>query len=148
MVFAGQPLSDDQKNLSQSLGVANRVIEVLQPDNLTLEVLYNGAHSLVFPSRFEGFGWPIVEAQACGCPVICSDRDPFPEVSGGAAVFCDADDPVAFGNAIVSLREDASRRGALVSCGLKNAARLSSIAMTSQLAQMLASSISRFKGCS
>jgi glycosyltransferase involved in cell wall biosynthesis len=93
--FAGQPLSGELRALAAELGVARRVVEVAAPTNELLEALYNGAVALLFPSRFEGFGWPIVEAQAAGCPVICSDRAPLPEVAGDAAVLCDADDHAA-----------------------------------------------------
>src|SRR5262249_10884096 len=63
MVFAGQTLSDELRTLARSLDVADRVVEVEKPDNDLLEALYNGALALLFPSRFEGFGWPIAEAQ-------------------------------------------------------------------------------------
>ena len=131
-VFAGEPLDPEMKSLARELGVERRIVEVPGPDNDALEALYNGALALVFPSRFEGFGWPVVEAQACGCPVICSDRDPLPEVAGDAALTCDADDAQAFGRAIVSLATQASLRGELVRRGLENAARYARAAMISR----------------
>jgi glycosyltransferase involved in cell wall biosynthesis len=60
---------------------------VREPSNELLEALYNRAVTLLYPSRFEGFGWPIIEAQACGCPVICSMSAPLPEVAGDAGLF-------------------------------------------------------------
>ena len=121
MVFAGQALSEAQRDLVRQLGLTQRVREILQPSNCELRQLYSHATALVFPSRFEGFGWPIIEAQACGCPVICSAREPHPEVSGGCAMFCDADDSTAFGNAILSLTPASAERDALVASGIKNA---------------------------
>ena len=56
--------------------MSERVVEIEEPSNELLEALYSSALVLLYPSRFEGFGWPIIEAQACGCPVICSDREP------------------------------------------------------------------------
>jgi len=56
-------------------------------DNPTLEAFYTHAEALVFPSLIEGFGWPIIEAQACGCPVITTRQKPMTEVAGDAAVF-------------------------------------------------------------
>jgi glycosyltransferase involved in cell wall biosynthesis len=120
LVFAGQPLTRELRRLAAQLGVTARIVEVEKPSSELLEALYNGALALLFPSRFEGFGWPIVEAQACGCPVICSDRAPFPEVSGEAAIMCDADDHVGFANAIISLAQRPERRAELRRRGLEN----------------------------
>ena len=124
-VFAGKALTAEMKELAASLGVADRIIEVVKPSNELLEALYNATVALLFPSRFEGFGWPILEAQACGCPVICSDRAPFPEVSGGAAIMRDADDAAGFAEAILELQQQPERRENLRHRGLANAARYS-----------------------
>jgi glycosyltransferase involved in cell wall biosynthesis len=58
-----------------------------------LRALYENAACFVFPSFYEGFGLPPLEAMNCGCPVIVSDRASLPEICGGAAVYCDPDDP-------------------------------------------------------
>ena len=84
-VFAGEALTPDQHEEARTLGVAGRVVEIPGVSDLALEALYGLATAMIFPSRAEGFGWPVIEAQACGCPVLCSDVDPLPEVSGGAA---------------------------------------------------------------
>ncbi len=60
-------------------------------DDKGLVELYNRAKLLLFPSLYEGFGYPIVEAFACGCPVITSGREPFIEVGGDAAMYCNPD---------------------------------------------------------
>ena len=121
IVFAGQPLNAELRSLAVQLGVMDRVVEVASPSNELLEALYNGALALLFPSRFEGFGWPIIEAQACGCPVICSAVEPLPEVAGDGAILCDPDDTVAFANAIVEVAGNPQRRDALVRAGFANA---------------------------
>jgi len=64
---------------------------------------------LLYPSRFEGFGWPVAEAHACGCPVICSDTGPLPEVGGGAALMHDIEDEEGFAADIVRLANPAER---------------------------------------
>jgi glycosyltransferase involved in cell wall biosynthesis len=58
-----------------------------------LRALCENATCFVFPSFYEGFGLPPLEAMHCGCPVIVSDRASLPEICGGAAVYCDPDDP-------------------------------------------------------
>jgi len=64
--------------------------------------LYRGAALVVLPSRAEGFGLPVIEAMACGVPVICSDLPVLHEIADGVAIFCDPTDPVAFADAIAS----------------------------------------------
>ncbi len=74
-----------------------------------LEALYSTAMALLYPSRFEGFGWPIIEAQACGCPVICADREPMSEIGGEAALTHDVDDEAGFARSILQLADPAER---------------------------------------
>ena len=119
IVFAGEPLSPEMRDLARSLGLEKRVREIVRPDNETLVALYNAAHALVFMSRFEGFGWPILEAQASGCPVICSNRTSVPEVAGEGAVVLEADDHRAIAGAIQRLQESAVRDN-VTALGFKN----------------------------
>ena len=73
LVFAGEALSQSLVQLARDLKIYDRVVQVVLPDVKIIEALYNRAVALLFPSRYEGFGWPSIEAQACGCPVIASD---------------------------------------------------------------------------
>lgn len=109
LVFAGEPITPELHSLSRELGASDRIVEVKNPESPMLEALYNRATALLFPSRFEGFGWPIAEAQACGCPVICSDRAPMPEVAGDAGLIHAVEDEEAFAADIVNLSNDAER---------------------------------------
>jgi glycosyltransferase involved in cell wall biosynthesis len=129
VVLAGQSLTSELRAMARELAIADRVVEVVKPSNETLEALYNRALALLFPSRFEGFGWPILEAQACGCPVICSDRAPLPEVSGGAALLCGADDIEGLADAILTLSNSVELCAGLRQRGEANAARFSRAAM-------------------
>ena len=109
MVFAGQKLTPELRSLGQELEVMERVVEVEEPDNELLEALYSSALVLLYPSRFEGFGWPIIEAQACGCPVICSDREPMSEVGGAAALTANVEDEAAMAGALLRMTDPAER---------------------------------------
>jgi glycosyltransferase involved in cell wall biosynthesis len=85
-----------------------------------LPVLYRGASVSVYPSRFEGFGIPIVESMACGTPVVSSAHPSLDEASGEAALRADADSPEAFAEAIERALDDS---GELVLRGIEQAAR-------------------------
>jgi glycosyltransferase involved in cell wall biosynthesis len=120
IVFAGEPLSAAERALAGSLGVGDRVREIFGPDNETLGALYAAAHALIFMSRFEGFGWPILEAQTAGCPVICSNRTSVPEVAGEGAMIHEPDDYAGIAGDILRLQV-AGLRGPLIEAGFKNA---------------------------
>lgn len=90
-----------------------------------LPALYRGAAGLVFPSLFEGFGMPVLEAMSCGCPVVCSNSTSLPEVAGEAALLVDPADPEALAGAIRRLLTEAELRADLIRRGLAQARRFS-----------------------
>jgi glycosyltransferase involved in cell wall biosynthesis len=90
-----------------------------------LQRLYRNAHALVFPSWYEGFGLPVLEAMGQGCPVICSDRTSLPEVGGDAVHYIDPADPATLTAALLRLEQDPAYRNRLVQRGLVQAAQFS-----------------------
>ena len=85
--------------------------------------LYREATALVFPSLYEGFGLPIVEAQRLGCPVIAMNVASIPEVAGEGAILCDPDAPEQLANAVLRLHADQHLRSQLITLGRDNASR-------------------------
>ena len=131
MVFAGEPLSRDLRRYAAKLGVADRIVEAPDAGDELLEALYNMALALLYPSRFEGFGWPVIEAQACGCPVICATAEPLPEVAGDAGLFHPVEDEEGFARDLVRLNEPGERTR-WSEKSLANARRFSTSEMVNQ----------------
>lgn len=131
LVFAGDGLNESLRNLANSLGVSPSVVEVVGPSNELLETLYNCATAFLFPSRFEGFGWPIIEAQACGCPVLTSSTNPMAEVAGKGAFLRDSADEQGFAEDILSLTEP-SQRARWSEKALENAKRFTAQKMIAE----------------
>ncbi|MSS73735.1 MAG: glycosyltransferase family 1 protein [Candidatus Latescibacteria bacterium] len=90
-----------------------------------LPALYGGAEALVYPSLYEGFGLPVIEAMACGAPVITSDNSSLKEVAGDAALLVDPEDVDAISGAMRRVREDENLRADLRRRGLARAAQFS-----------------------
>lgn len=114
LLLAGKSLSPDLLSHLTALGLLESVFQLGTVTDAELEALYSLAEGLIFPSWAEGFGWPIAEAQACGCPVFTSDREPLTEVGGDAAVYFDPADPTAAARQIAaswSNRREIGARG-------------------------------------
>ena len=95
LMMVGKPLTAELRALCAELALDDRVDERVDITNEQLRALYSRAEALLFPSLAEGFGWPIVEAQACGCPVVTTGQPPMTEVGGDAASYIDPDDSAA-----------------------------------------------------
>lgn len=94
------------------------------PDD-QLQQLYRNAYGLIFPSWYEGFGLPVLEAMTLGCPVICSGRTSLPEVGGDAVDYADPADAAALARAMRRWEQDPAHRAALVTRGQARSAHFS-----------------------
>ncbi len=90
-----------------------------------LAPIYTGADLFAFPSLYEGFGLPVLEAMQCGCPVITSNSSSIPEVAGDAALMLDPDDITGLSDSMERILGDASLRHAMSSKGMRRAALFS-----------------------
>lgn len=121
LVLVGPPLAEAQAAELRAAGLTDEVTVTTGVPDEILRALYARAALLVFPSIAEGFGWPIVEAQACGCPVVTTDRSPMRETGGAAAI--KTEEGAWLQGVLEVLEMDASRRAALVEAGRENARR-------------------------
>jgi glycosyltransferase involved in cell wall biosynthesis len=120
--FAGEPIDSELAQHAVTLGLQERVISIVTPSHNTLVALYSTCTAFVFPSYTEGFGWPVIEAQACGAPVIASNVSPMPEVSGGAALHVNPADAQQFADAFLSL-ENSYIKKTVIQQGFANCQR-------------------------
>jgi glycosyltransferase involved in cell wall biosynthesis len=127
LVVAGAKgwLYENTIKLVDELRLADDVIFFGTASVADLLLLYNGARLFVFPSLYEGFGLPPLEAMACGTPVVCSRTSSLPEVLGEAALYFDPLDAEALAEAIQRLAEDEGLRQELRQRGLEQAAKFS-----------------------
>lgn len=122
IVYAGEQ-ADEQLSLKiKDLGLEHRVVFVIKPRHEVLRALYSGCQAFVFPSFNEGFGWPVIEAQACGVPVIASNLDPMPEVGGNGTLYASPYKPDDFAEAFLKL-SDLQCKAELITRGLENCER-------------------------
>ena len=103
------------------LGLRDHVVEAGYFKPADLPALYGGARMMVFPSLWEGFGIPVVEAMACGTPVVTSNVTSLPEVAGGAALLVDPESVESIAASMVRLERSGELRDTLVAKGLQRA---------------------------
>jgi glycosyltransferase involved in cell wall biosynthesis len=108
--FGGGPLSAGEREAANALGVAPERLRQVSGSDDDLAAAYRSAAMLVYPSRYEGFGFPPLEAMAVGCPVACSNTSSIPEVVGDAAVTFDPDSVEAMAHAMTALADDSALR--------------------------------------
>lgn len=105
------------KKLADELGLSDSIQFKDYLENIVLE--YNKAALFVFPSLYEGFGLPILEAMACEVPVICSNKTSLPEIGGNAVIYFDGYDPESLANKMYQVLTNNQIRKKLIKNGLK-----------------------------
>ncbi len=127
LVVAGfeDPRYPEARRRADVLNLNSRVRFIDYVREADLPALYSGARAFVFPSIYEGFGMPPLEAMACGTPVACSNIPSLCEIAGDAALFFDPKDPVSIAAALERISEDETLRADLRAKGLRRAAEMS-----------------------
>ncbi len=125
LVIAGGKgwLAEDLLALAEHHGVRGRVVVAGFVDDADLPALYTLAAALAFPSWYEGFGLPILEAMACGTPVVSADNSSLPEVVADAGLLVDAGSPEELAQAMAVLLLDEGLRARLIAAGHRQARR-------------------------
>jgi glycosyltransferase involved in cell wall biosynthesis len=119
-VMVGKPWTAEMRRFVLEHGMADSTLELIGLPEEDLRALYSTAAMMIFPSLQEGFGWPIIEAQACGCPVATSNRSPMNEIGGDAAIYIDPEIPESAAAAVLGALENSA---GIRESSLANAAR-------------------------
>lgn len=101
LIIGGGVLTKEEKDMLQTF-IPNRYEKLNYLSNEDLAKLYNESFALFYPTEYEGFGFPVIEAQACGCPVVCQNKSSIPEVSGNKCVYIDSD---KFDDSIMTIKK-------------------------------------------
>lgn len=116
-------ISDSHRRYISDRGIIMENLVDLSNEEMSAQ--YVDADIMVFCSKMEGFGLPIVEAQACGLPVITSNISPMKDVAGAGAILADPDDPGSIRDAVLRIMSDAAIRERLMNYGYQNIPRFS-----------------------
>ncbi len=117
--IVGSKLNDTEKSMTQSI-IGNKYDELEHIDNFTLNKLYNQAFALLYPSAYEGFGLPVVEAQKAGCPILALNNSSIKEVIGDKEQLVELPIVNLFCKQIEKLKQD-TYRNKIIQNGIKNA---------------------------
>jgi len=117
IAFGGGPLNTRERGLIFELGIPDGRVQQVGGDDAQLADLYKGAEMFVYPSLYEGFGIPPLEAMSFDCPVACSDSSSIPEVVGDAALLFNPYSVDSIRKAMLDLVEDRALRNILIDRG-------------------------------
>ena len=135
VLFCGSSMTIDEKKYYDATLGANRYKVIIHPSNTELNIIYNSVKCLVYPSSYEGFGIPVLEAQSAGCPVIALDTSSIPEIIGDTSLLMrNLTKEELLGK--LSELDDSSFRQRVVAAGLENVKRFSWYDSFSQYRQL------------
>ena len=123
--FGGGKLQPNELQLLSDLDLDASQILHLSGDDRLLAQLYSQAAALVYPSLYEGFGLPPLEAMSYGCPVVCSNASSIPEIAGQAAEYCDPEDTDSIQHAMEKVVFNTERSQQLIQLGYAQARKFS-----------------------
>ncbi len=119
LVKVGQDFTSEQHRIIARLGLTQRVTHLGRLDEASLIKTYQSCDLLLFPSHYEGFGWPPLEAMACGLPVVTSTAGSLPEVVGDAALLSPPDDYAGLARMVVEVLTHTELHQDLIAKGLR-----------------------------
>ncbi|MBT9448844.1 glycosyltransferase family 4 protein [Akkermansia glycaniphila] len=116
LCIGGTPWTRQEQESLRTLDIASQAHQQYA-DDTRLALLYHHALAFIFPSYYEGFGLPILEAFACGAPVLCARASCFPEIGGDASLYFDPHDENSIGETVISTIRDQDKRQEMISQG-------------------------------
>ncbi len=144
LVMAGKAFDEEMRQFIRQHHLEEQVVEVENCSNEDLRAFYSLARVMLFPSLAEGFGWPVIEAQICGCPVLTSDFAPLTEIGGDVAIYCDPRSENEMAQRLnVLLDESEELHSARVRGGIDNARRFLPQEMVTSYLDLYQSAIKR-----
>ncbi len=123
--FGGIALTEIERETMSQLHIPDDSIQVVFGDDVKLSEYYASADAMVYPSLYEGFGIPLLEAMGCGCPVICSNTSSLPEVAGDAAMYFDPEDVQDIAKAMLRVVQLSDDRPKMIARGKLRAQQFS-----------------------
>jgi glycosyltransferase involved in cell wall biosynthesis len=133
LIMGGSEPDSELQQVVRDLKLSKRITFVVNPDDEELADLYRHASLFLFPSLYEGFGWPPLEAMAFGCPVVCSSAASLPEVVGDAALTCVPENEEKMADNCLSVLQDRSVANRLIEKGYEQIKDFSLERMGSQI---------------
>ena len=133
VVGGGRPSTKERENIKKELN--GRIHFLSNVCNNELNILYNFSYALLYPSLYEGFGMPIIEAQSAGCPVIATNCSSIPEIAGDSAILVENGTSVELSHSL-HLLKDVAVRSAYVEKGFSNSTRFSWEKMANKVADI------------
>ena len=116
MVSTWKQFSAEEVERIGQLGLTDRIVHH-SASEMEMKLLYRDALFFIFPSLYEGFGMPILEAMALDCPTVISDASCFPEIAGDATLYFDPKDVDSMVDSMVKMTEDSELRNKIIELG-------------------------------